>query len=322
MILWYNQRVCGSLVLKLAVRVKGNIMKNRQKGRISKAEKLELAISEEIAYDEDETYPDKYELNEDLISGDEYGKKTVIDTYKNMDSMYGIFRSSHSNMLAICIAVLALMNVASLTMLIASLVRKSSSTTIVVAFIIEAGFVFLTYKALKFVIGKKFEIYMYREDGKNIIVYKNVKKDICVVYTGKKQIYLYEYEEWHPIYLPYHVGGRLLFQYLCGQLMVYEHSNGIVEIYCRNRAFFEFRRGGRYQKSADMLIKNGKPWRINYYNETFPDGSGRARSTSSEQIEFVEINTARVAEIPKSFLDFCEKEGIEPLKENEHMRYV
>lgn len=292
----------------------------RNQERRANLDKLEEAIDKELLYDTDENYPDKYELNEDLITGDSYARNTVIDTYKNMNSMYGIFRSSHHKYNLLFIIIPVIMNIASLGMLIAMLIKGSE--TAVFALVIEVGFLFLGYFAIKFAKGKKFYVYMFKEGGKNIIIYKHPKQDMYVVYLGKNQICMYEYEEWHEIAFPYHVGGRLMFQYLCGELMVKEHRSGVVEIYCRNRAFFELKCRRRYQKSADLLIKNGKPWRINYYNEIFPDENGNSRAQNSEQIEFLEINSDRVVQIPKSFLKFCEKAEIEPPKESEHLRYI
>lgn len=292
----------------------------KYKERRAKLNKLEKAIDEELLYDTDENYPDKYELNEDLITGDSYARNTVIDTYNNMNSMYGIFLSSHHKYNILFFIVPVILNIASLAMLIAMLIKGSESA--VFALVIEVGFLFLGYFAIKFAKGKKFYVYMYKEDGKNVIIYKHPKKDMYVVYLGKNQICLYEYEEWHEIAFPYHVGGRLLFQYLCGELIVKEHRSGVVEIYCRNRAFFEFKGRSRYEKSADLLIKNGKPWRINYYDEMFPGKYGRSRAQNSEQIEFLEINSERVAQIPKSFLKFCEQAEIEPPKESEYLRYI
>lgn len=139
---------------------------------------------------------------------------------------------------------------------------------------------------------------------------------------NKNQIYRYEDEEWNQIEKLNRMGGKLLFQHLCGELMVKEHKNGVLEIYCNNRGTFERKSKSEYAKSANFLIKDGKPWIINYYPEFIPDELGNVRAKNSEQLEILEINTDRVAEVPKSFLKFCKKEGIEPLKENEHLRYV
>lgn len=56
--------------------------------------------------------------------------------------------------------------------------------------------------------------------------------------------------------------------------------------------------------------------------EDYPDENGRSRAQNSEQIEFLEINSERVVQLPKSFLKFYEQAEIEPPKESEHLRYI
>lgn len=56
--------------------------------------------------------------------------------------------------------------------------------------------------------------------------------------------------------------------------------------------------------------------------EDYPDENGRSRAQNSEQIEFLEINSERVVQLPKSFLKFCEQAEIEPPKESERLRYI
>ncbi len=41
-----------------------------------------------------------------------------------------------------------------------------------------------------------------------------------------------------------------------------------------------------------------------------------------QKIFINEINTNRYVEIPKSFIDFCKEQGIEPPEECEHLHYV
>ena len=72
------------------------------------------------------------------------------------------------------------------------------------------------------------------------------------------------------------------------------------------------------QKSARLVIKDDLPYYIEYFHSSHEQG----RSDASERFRFVEINTDRCVEIPKSFLTFCQENGIEPLVENEHLHYV
>lgn len=43
--------------------------------------------------------------------------------------------------------------------------------------------------------------------------------------------------------------------------------------------------------------------------EDYPDENGRSRAQNSEQIEFLEINSERVVQLPKSFLKFLRTSG-------------
>lgn len=297
----------------------------KYKERRAKLDKLEKAIEKELKYDKDEEYPDKYDLNEKLILGDDYAKKTVIDTYKNMNTLYGFFNPAATSlgMDMFLYVVMTLINLAAIAFTIVLFVRQSKNSAF--ACVITLGFFLFTYLVLKMTRSQKMYVNMFKEDGKNIFIYKHEKKDIYIVYLGKKQIYRYEDEEWHKItnmegFDGRGMGGRLLFQHLCGELLVKKHKNGIIEIYCRNRAYFEFKIKPKYAVSACFYIKEGKPLHIDYYPSYFPER--RVRSQQSVRLDFLEINTDRVAEVPKSFLKFCEKEGIEPLQENEHLRYV
>lgn len=297
----------------------------KYKERRAKLDKLEKAIEKELKYDKDEDYPDKYELNEKLILGDEYAKKTVIDTYKNINTLYGFFNPAATSlgMDIFLYVVMTLINLAAIAFTIVLFVRQSKNSAF--ACVITLGFFLLTYLILKMTRSQKMYVNMFKEEGKNILIYKHEKKDIYIVYLGKNQIYRYEDEEWHKItarecFDGRSMGGRLLFQHLCGELIVKKHKKGVIEIYCRNRACFEYKIKPIYGNSANFFIKDGKPWRVDYYPPYY--SAGRVRAQQSVRLDFLEINTDRVAEIPKSFLKFCEKEGIEPLQENEHLRYI
>lgn len=278
--------------------------------------KLEKKIERELAYDYKDYLPDKYSLNKNLVSGDEYAKNMVLDTYKSINTLYGLFTPSAMS-LGIKIFVMSVIGLMFLAGLVITFVFWSDAGLIFTLACL--GFGCIVYRLMFY--SRKMYVYMYKEKGKNIIIYKDTKEDTYIVYMNKKQIYRYEDEEWHQIKKANHMGGRLLFQHVCGELMVKKHRRDIVEIYCRNRAPFEIHFRCYYQISAQFFIKKGKPWRINYYPAYLPD-NGRVRGANSEQLEILEINTDRVAEVPISFLKFCEDNGIEPLKENEHLRYV
>ena len=67
------------------------------------------------------------------------------------------------------------------------------------------------------------------------------------------------------------------------------------------------------------LEENNIPKIIEYWPESSVMGW---RLLKSQRFEFLEINTNRYAEIPKSFIDFCKEQGIEPPEECEHLHYV
>ena len=72
-------------------------------------------------------------------------------------------------------------------------------------------------------------------------------------------------------------------------------------------------------KSASLTLQHNVPKLLIYwpgYNMAIK------KQTLPQHFEFLEINTNRYAEIPKSFIDFCKEQGIEPLEENEHLHYV
>ena len=112
--------------------------------------------------------------------------------------------------------------------------------------------------------------------------------------------------------------ARLLFKHLNGKLRMQNHKNGDVEIYTRNPSLYSFDNEEAKQKSARILISDGSP----NYVEHWYDSAEQGRSNVSERFEFLEINSDRYVEIPKSFITFCQLQGIEQLEENEHLRYV
>ena len=111
---------------------------------------------------------------------------------------------------------------------------------------------------------------------------------------------------------------RLLFKHLNGKLRIENHKNGDVEIYTRNPQKDSVRNREANQKSARLVIKEGVP----NYVEHWYSSHERGRSNVSERFEFLESNTDRYVEIPKSFITFCQIQGIEPLEENDHLHYV
>ena len=71
-----------------------------------------------------------------------------------------------------------------------------------------------------------------------------------------------------------------------------------------------------------MEFKNDKLVKI-YHMPVIISGPWRNGHTGRPKlIKNIEINTNRYAEIPKSFIDFCKEQGIEPPEECEHLHYV
>ncbi|MBD5099840.1 MAG: hypothetical protein HDT29_00830 [Clostridiales bacterium] len=270
--------------------------------------------------------PEKTELTEDLISGDKDAKKIVESLYKNLSFAYGIYEPQHllGALKYLSYSVSILFFLTSIFLVVSMLVIRIDRSQIPMMVAPAILCLFFGIFSMYFFITRDQarKVWWYKDSKKTIAIYKSARKseesDI-IIYVNKNYQYRYYHkkQEWKKNRSQC-MDTRLLFKHLNGKLRIENHKNGDVEIYTRNPSLYSFYNEEAKQKSASILIRDGIP----NYIEHWYDSAEQGRSNVSERFEFLEINTDRYVEIPKSFITFCQVQRIEPLQENEHLRYV
>ncbi|MDE7070730.1 MAG: hypothetical protein K2O86_01985 [Clostridia bacterium] len=270
--------------------------------------------------------PEKTELTEDLICGDKEAKKAVESIYKSLDFAYGIYEPHHLlgalKYLSYSISILFFLTSIFLVVYMLVIRIDQSQIPMIVAPAILCLFFGLFSMYFFIIRDKSKKVWWYKDSRKTVAIYKSARKseesDI-IIYVNKNYQYRYyqKKQEWKKNKSQC-MDTRLLFKHLNGKLRIENHKNGDVEIYTRNPQRDSLSNREANQKSARLVIKDGVP----NYVEHWYSSHERGRSNVSERFEFIEINTDRYVEIPKSFITFCQIHGIEPLEENQYLRYV
>ena len=254
--------------------------------------------------DTGEELPEQYELNEKILQGNADASKLVKDTYKSIHFLYGKYITNYTKpfywsyiIMYITIAVFF-----GLGIWISIMHKKFFFPAFLLMLPCVIGLLYFRCR-------QKLDLYFDKvKKNKTIIIYKSKFYQIICF---DRQLYRLiknnwkRLDRWEP-----NLGSRLLFSKMVGKLKfkkTRDKSKKIVEAY----------NGCSY-----MELKNGILSKI-YHNPIIISGAFRNHHCGRPKlIKDIEINTDRYVEIPKSFIDFCKEQGIEPLEENEHLHYV
>lgn len=276
-------------------------------------------LDDEYDAEKDEDLPTKYELTEDLIYGSKEAKQIVKDIYKDMKFVYGRYNDSNyarQSKIGGYIVETAFLLGSIFVLALAIMWRIYIIILPAMWLLIGDVIIYLYFK-------KKFKmVWWYKCGRKTATIYQYddpFRKGDIIIHVNDNYSWRYNNKngEWSKSNR-YFMDARLLFKYLNGYLEMNTLENGQTEIYTCNPTSADSNKRTNV-KSASLIIENNIPKIIEYWPESSVMGW---RLLKSQRFEFLEINTNRYAEIPKSFIDFCKEQGIEPLEENEHLHYV
>lgn len=252
-----------------------------------------------------EDLPEDYNLNEKLMKGDKSAKKLVIETYNNIDFLFGKYIANYITCRGFfywgyVLMYLSILVFTGLGIWVSIRWSKFFFPPFIIVAVLIAALVFIMYR-------KTFYIYFYKtKDNKTVTIYKS---KYYLVVNFDRQLYRFFNNKWKKLKMwnP-DLGTRLLFSKMVGKLAI-KNKKDISIIY-------------GYRDCSRMKLNKGVLTSI-YHSPVILTGAFRNELCGRPQIiKDIEINTNRCAEIPKSFIDFCKEQGIEPLEECEYLHYV
>ncbi len=169
--------------------------------------------------------------------------------------------------------------------------------------------------------NKPLQMFYYRTGNKSVAVYWKKNKKYLIVHFGTKQQFKYYFKEQIWEECDEDLSSRkLYFNHIKDNISVKKSKKGITTIIARNN-----KKHPKWITAELNLSENNTPLDIefsrtvvSYRSNSFSKGE----FTSTNRLEFVEINSDRFIEIPKSFVTYCAKNNIEAPEENEFLHYV
>ncbi len=183
------------------------------------------------------------------------------------------------------------------------------------------------------------KVYFYKHNGKAFTIHfcKYCKYFGVCVEDDKFFLYKFKNDSWSENEKQYldkdmFMGTYLLFPYLFTQNIkkdgvLFECKNKIKK--CSNNVTkvisSQYKERGR-EFQTTYLFKNDKLVNIKYsrYIKGMSSivGQGSRTTIITQYLRIYETNVIHCMEIPKSFIDFCKSQGIDPPEECEHLHYV
>ena len=249
--------------------------------------------------------PEKYELDEKLMKGNETAKKLVIETYDNIDFLFGKYIANYITCRGLfywgyLLMYFSILLFTGIGIWVSIMWNKFFFPPFIIVAVLIAALVFIMYR-------KAFDIYFYKtKDNKTVTIYKS---KYYMVINNNRQLYRFFNNKWKKLnWWNHNLGTRLLFSKMVGKLSIKKKNDKMI-IY-------------GYCDCANMKLKNCVLNSI-YLSPMIIAGPFRNQQCGRPMlIKNIEINTNRYAKIPKSFIDFCKEQGIEPPEECEHLHYV
>ena len=246
--------------------------------------------------DTGEELPEQYELNEKIIQGNADASKIVKDTYKNIKSFYGQYCSHYSKWYDWYYIVFYIAILGTIAMTIGITIATNKFPYLV--FILFAFYIFIIF-ICKF--SFKYDFIFYKTKRKTVVVYK--RKNIIT------SLFKFKFNKWKKEYDGGQIlGSRPVFSKVVGKLSMKKKKDKLKIVSGKGDAYLEFKNN----QLVSMAYRPIAKYDLNCDTHT----------SYWQKIFINEINTNRYVEIPKSFIDFCKEQGIEPPEECEHLHYV
>lgn len=255
------------------------------------------------AYDPEtgEDLPERYELNEKLIKGNKAAKKLVIETYNDIDFLYGKFITNCTSFFcwAAIMIYISISVFAGIGIWISIRWSEFFFPPFIMVAVLIASLVFVMYR-------QTLKLYFLKtKENKTITIYKS---KYYMVINCDRQSYRFFNKKWKKLkWWNHDLGTRLFFSKMVGNLKIKVKKNKKTIIGYSGFSYMEFK-DDTLTRMFHRSVKLTPPLRG-------PKGPPKL-------IKNIEINTDRYAEVPNSFIDFCKEQGIEPPEESAHLHYI
>lgn len=268
---------------------------------------------------------EKDETIESYKSKDEV-KGLVKDVYKNIKTLYGIYDPNHTSKFVRMLLIVSI-GIIFVGIPIGFIIWNTITHKfewwidfVILGFIAFASFFIISF--LKDFLSAKFKAYVffYKVGERTITIYKQIKNKHITIYLSKKKVFRkYKNGDWKEIIYNEDemMGKDLLFSKLKSgfnrHLDYMERKNGEQIVYVYNK---ELRKRTTIMTFQDGVLKSLEHCKLYYDNEA------KLRINAVDLLTVLEINTMRSCDLPKSFLEFCDSNEIEFLKENECIYFI
>lgn len=283
-------------------------------------------INEEDYYNEDSDVidEDNEEDTEEVAFEQETEddiRKIVLDCYKNVDNFYGLYYEHYRSPvfqwfirgIAICIAL-------AVTCLLIPFTLKVDKIIWVALFLAvwTIGLLFFAFFGTK---NHPIHLIYYKQYGKPVFLYWDIKcKEYYIVNYGqkKKLKYFIRANVWEKMPGEDIVPKKLYFDQIKGDLHLKKIDENKQQITCYKKE------GKKTKKCGNLMIENGKPVFIECIVKRKVYARNSFRKVICDfkrRIDFVEFNTEKSIEIPKSVFKYCKKKKIDPPDESKHLHF-
>lgn len=266
---------------------------------------------------EDIDFNDLKPLEENQEIGD-FARKC----YYKIDSFYGVFYENYQKLSKLlCFRVPFTLIWIGVVFFLCPFVYKESGIFWLVLFPF-AVVTFMNVGVYCMFRNKPLQMFYYRIGNKSVAVYwKKKNKNYIIINFGSKKQFKYYIKEriWEEC--DEELSSRkLYFNHLKDNISVKKSKKGITTIIARNNT-----KHPKWITAKLNLTEDNTPIDIEFSRTVVgysSRGFNKTEYTCTNRIEFVEINSDRFIEIPKSFVTFCAKNDIDAPEENEFLHYV
>lgn len=248
-------------------------------------------------------------------------RKIVLDCYKNVDNFYGLYYEHYHSKtfqwtckgIAICIAL-------ALWCFLVPFIIKVDFNIWVLLFV-AVWTVMMLVMAFFYPKNHPIHILYYKQNGNPVFLYWDIKnKQYYIINYGqkKKLKYFIQLNEWNKCSSGDIAPKKMYFDQLKGNLKLHQIDRNKQLITCYTK------KDRRLKKSGSLMIENDKPVFIEciVYRTGYTSNFVKRKFPCNRRIDFVEFNTNKCINLPKSLIRYCKKKKIEPPEESDFLHLV
>lgn len=280
-------------------------------------------IEEEKNLQADTTVSD---ISENLIDDDKNKniRRMVLDCKNGIDSFYGLYYSHYfSKTVLTIVRVLAICIALAVCCVLLPFTLKNNDNTILITFFLVFWSIFVVCVPFFVLKNRCMNMIYYKQNGKPVFIYWDKKYCIINYGQGKKFEYSVKLDSWEKYSEADIAPSDMFFGQIKSDIKLTQSGNR-QRIDCYTR---EVKLNHKCKhKHASLLTQNGTPIFIEcFVTRMMPmkrNGLQSVPRRIKRRIDFVELDTDKYCEIPKSLIDFCKKNKIEPPEESKFLHYT